>query len=56
MKYVIKEGKDTYIRCWQCETLMHDSKKQDNDGDCPECGVEIDLEEMPYKEETKEQP
>ncbi|HBO9153613.1 hypothetical protein [Pseudomonas aeruginosa] len=33
------------ITCWQCEESMTLAQRGDEDGQCPHCGVEVDLED-----------
>ncbi|MEF2104291.1 hypothetical protein [Pseudomonas aeruginosa] len=33
------------ITCWQCEESMTLDQRSDEDGQCPHCGVEVDLED-----------
>lgn len=40
--------KETELMCWSCDTVMTITDKQNNDGDCIYCGVEIDTSESPY--------
>lgn len=34
------------IRCWSCNTVITKQQRADADGNCPECGCEIVLEEQ----------
>lgn len=36
---------DVTITCWQCEESMTLAQRGDEDGQCPHCGVEVDLED-----------
>ena len=53
-KYVVPVGDILFIRCWSCEILLRDSQIHDNDGDCPDCNVEICLSDDPYVEPLTE--
>ena len=35
---------DKTIVCWNCKEQITLQARQENDGDCPICGAEIDLE------------
>lgn len=34
---------DVILNCWSCRKSMSAGERRDADGDCPHCGVEIDL-------------
>lgn len=42
---VVKDGERDEITCWSCKKSMTLAQHSSNDGLCPHCNVEIDLEE-----------
>lgn len=42
--------------CWSCGESVSMRQRADEDGDCPHCGVELDLEDWPAKPEASTHP
>lgn len=42
---IVKDGESATITCWSCKKTMTLAQHSSNDGLCPHCNVEIDLEE-----------